>query len=203
MEVIPFLFFFQKKEIYLIILFLLERKRNKTKNMWIAAFDIGVKNFAFAVVEGVDNVLHVDLHDLRAGNSPYINLISYLDRHQTLWKKVDVVLIEQQLYRTNVAATKLSCHLHAYFLHRFPQKKVIEYPSSYKTKYTKFSIKSSSHKQRKDYAIQYVLDKCQKNDPVLYDWLLTFPKKDDICDCILMCETFYASPFSASFSSLM
>lgn len=171
--------------------------------MLIAAFDIGVKNFAFAVVDGVDHVIHVDVHDLRGGDSPYINLISYLDQHHSLWEKVDVVLIEQQLYRTNVAATKLSCHLHAYFLHRFPQKKIIEYPSSYKTKFTHFPIKSSSHKQRKDYAIQYVLKKFQENDPVLHDWLLTFPKKDDICDCILMCETFYISPFSASSPSLM
>lgn len=179
--------------------FLWKRK----EKMWIAAFDIGVKNFAFAVVDGVDNVYYVDVHDLRGGFSPYINLISYLDQHERLWEKVDVVLIEQQLYRTNVAATKLSCHLHAYFLHRFPEKKLIEYPSCYKTKYTHFDIKSSSHKQRKDYAIQYVLDKCREKDPVLYDWVMTFPKKDDICDCILMCETFYRSPFSASLSAVM
>lgn len=173
--------------------------------MIIAAFDIGVKNFAFAVVRIHDDskndwgeVVSVDVHDLREGNI-YQNLISYMKKHDGLWGKVDAVLIEQQLNRMNIKATKLACHLHAYFLHRHPTKPIFEYPSIYKTKYTNFPIQSSTHKQRKDYAIKLVLDHYEENDPVLYQWISSFKKKDDISDCILMANTFKKSPLYKQF----
>lgn len=160
--------------------------------MIIVAFDIGIKNFAFAILEN-DNVMYLDVHDLRHGN-PYHNLIVYLKQYDHLWGKVDIILIEQQLNRMNIQATKLSCHLYAYFLHRHPQKTIFEYPSIYKTKYTDFGLKTSSHKQRKDHAIQCVLKQFQEKDPVLYQWICSFKKKDDICDCVLMAQTFSRSP---------
>ena len=165
--------------------------------MILAAFDIGIKNFAFAVVEGKTNVLFFHVQDLRGKKSEdaYKNLITYMDSYRSWWEKVDIVLIEKQLCKTNIVAGKLSCHLHAYFLHRHPDKIIIEYPSTYKTRLTNFPLKKSTHRQRKQYAIEYVLQRCQEEDPVVADWLSTYPKKDDICDCILMCETFYASPF--------
>lgn len=174
--------------------------------MKIVAFDIGVKNFAYAVLEfsssqGWGVVLSVDVHDLRGGDGIYQNLISYMKKNDSLWEKMDVVLIEQQLNRMNVQATKLACHLHAYFLHCHPKKTVYEYPSIYKTKYTDFSIQSSSHKQRKEYAVQLVMDHYQETDPVLFQWVSSFPKKDDICDCILMCNTFQKSPLYRHFSA--
>jgi len=174
--------------------------------MIIAAFDIGIKNFAFAIVRlNGDNaewgdVLSVDVHDLREGNI-YQNLISYMKKHDGLWEKIDVVLIEQQLNRMNIKATKLACHLYAYFLHCHPTKPIFEYPSIYKTKYTNFPKQSSTHKQRKDYAIKLVLDYYEENDPVLYQWISSFKKKDDISDCILMANTFNKSPIYKQFSA--
>lgn len=160
--------------------------------MIVVAFDIGVKNFAFAIMED-DNVMYLDVHDLRDGN-PYHNLITYMKQFDHLWKKVDVILIEQQLNRMNIQATKLACHLYAFFLHRHPDTCLFEYPSIYKTKYTDFSHKSSSHKERKQHAIQHVLGEFQEKDPVLFQWISSFRKKDDICDCILMIQTFPLTP---------
>ena len=180
--------------------FLQERK----KQMIVVAFDIGTKNFAFAVVDvnGEDwgNVLHIDVHDLRDGDV-YKNLISYLTIYHHLWRKAEVVLIEQQLNRMNIKATKLACHLHAYFLHQHPKIPVYEYPSLYKTKYTDCPLRSSTHKQRKEYAIQSVLDHYEEKDPVLFQWISSFPKKDDICDTVLMCNTFLKSPLYKLFSA--
>lgn len=166
--------------------------------MRIAAFDMGIKNFAFAVVDLVpDNnqighVLSIDLHDLGSSH-PHKNLIVYLKTNDKLWETVDVILIEQQLNRSNIQATKMSCHVFAYFLHRHPDKPILDYPSIYKTKYT--NMKSScSYKQRKDYAVHLVMDLYQDIDPVFIDWLSCYDKKDDICDCVLMCNTLPKTP---------
>lgn len=174
--------------------------------MIVVAFDIGTKNFAFAVVDiqisGWGDVLHIDVYDLRkGGGNLYKNLISYMKVYHHLWEKADVVLIEQQLNRMNVQATKLACHLYAYFLHQHPTLPIFEYPSIYKTKYTDCPLHSSTHKQRKNYAIQLVLDYYKEKDPVLFQWISSFPKKDDICDTILMCNTFLKSPLYKQFSA--
>lgn len=168
--------------------------------MKIVAFDIGIKNFAFAVLEN-DNIVSMDVHDLyHCSQDIYQSLICYLKTYNYLWKQVDVVLIEQQLNRMNIKATKLACHVYAYFLHCHPQKPIYEYPSIYKTKYTSFPLHTSTHKQRKKYAIQLVLHKYQ-DDPVFLDWISLFPKKDDVCDCILMCNTFQSSPLYKTYLS--
>lgn len=169
--------------------------------MRIVAFDMGIRNFAFASVDLPDtsrqyhwgDVRHVHVHDLSGGNI-YRNLIGFLDRYRSLWEVTDVVLIEQQLNRMNIQATKLSCHVYSYFLNHHPNKFITEYPSVYKTKFTQFPYKSSSHKERKQYAIQYVMEHYRESDPVLYDWIDMYRKKDDICDCILMCNTFLQTP---------
>lgn len=160
--------------------------------MIVAAFDMGVRNFAFAVLDvGTGNVLALDAHDL--GEDCFRNLIAYLARHDALWSKTDVLLIEQQLLRSNIQASKLSCHVHAYFLHRHPTKPVFHYPATYKTRYTGL-VGTTSHRQRKQHAVRVVLDHYGQTDPVVSDWVSSFDKKDDICDCLLMCSTFTQSP---------
>lgn len=168
--------------------------------MRLAAFDIGIKNFAFAVVSMEnEKIVSMDVCDLR-GQNIYHNLLTYLKQYDYLWETVDVVLIEQQLNRMNIQATKLACHVYAYFLHRHPSKYIYDYPSLYKTKYTCFALENSTHRQRKQYAIQKVLEQYQ-NDPVFLDWLSQFPKKDDLCDCILMCKTFPSTPLYRNYLS--
>lgn len=176
--------------------------------MRVVAFDIGIKNFAFAVMdlkedkEGVwGDVVALHVQDL-SGDPPR-HLIHFMKSFQSLWEQVDLVLIEQQLYRMNIKAAQLSCHLQAYFYHCHPDKPVYEYPSSYKTKHTQCPLSSSTHRQRKEYAVRLVLDHYRDVDPVAYDWVLSFPKKDDVCDCILMCNTLLVSPLGKKLSALM
>jgi len=181
--------------------------------------DMGLRNFAFAEVEvevevGTvsvsesktwGHVRRIDVHDLTeeaaawsdSTTKLYRGLIVYLDRHQEVWQRADVILVEQQLNRLNIVATKLACHVMAYFLHRFPEKRVVEFPSSYKGRYLK-APPGLSHPQRKQWAIKTVMGIYQDQDPVMYDWILTFPKRDDIADCILMANLFPRTPLFSS-----
>lgn len=168
------------------------------QRMRLAAIDIGRKNFALAYSpcqtdDGWCVINMVDVKDLTLdGPDLYRNLITHLNKFRKIWEDVDVVLIEQQLNRMNVQATKLSCHVHAYFLNQFPSKRVFEYPPTYKTRLLK--EKSVPYRERKNFAVRTVLDYYEHADPVLHDWIMTLPKKDDVADCILMCKTFFLSP---------
>lgn len=169
----------------------------------IVAFDIGIKNFAFAStiitpIEDWGYVQNIGINDLTSGEykNIYKNLVSYLNNFITLWENTDIFLIEQQLNMMNIQATKIACHVYAYFIHFFPSKIIYEYPSTYKTKY--FAFFSPLHRDRKRFAIATVLEHYKENDPVLYDWIKNLPKQDDVCDCILMCITFSKSPLFKS-----
>lgn len=169
--------------------------------MIVAAFDMGVRNFAFAVMDvDTGNVLALDAHDL--GGDCFRNLIVYLKRHDALWDRADVLLIEQQLLRANIQASKLACHVHAYFLHRHPAKTVFHYPATYKTRRTGLTG-TTTHRQRKQHAVQTVLRHYEETDPVVLDWVSAFDKKDDICDCLLMCSTFTQSAIYRNACSLL
>ena len=173
--------------------------------------DMGMKNFAMAQME-IDeeeeeredkqirwgNVRFIDVHDLSLdGGESMRSLIVYMDEQRKVWEGTDVVLIEQQLNRHNVIATRLACHTAAYFYHRYPDLMVMEYPATYKTRYLD-APRSLDHKGRKKFAIDTVLTHYREEDPdpVLMDWLACCEAKklDDICDCILMCATMPCSP---------
>lgn len=169
--------------------------------MRIVAFDMGKRNFAFAEVD-IDpstqqwgNVITIDVHDFGSKNEHlFRDLILYLDRFQEIWERTDVILIEQQLSSLNIQAARLACHVSAYFFHKHKNVPVFDYPASFKTKLLG-ETKKTTHRERKQFAIQKVLDEYSQQDPVLWDWMSCFPKKDDIADCILMCCTFGKSPF--------
>jgi len=168
--------------------------------MRVVAFDMGIRNFAFAIMDideanGWGYVRYIDTHDLMGdGGDIHRMLIVYLDRYFEWWRTTDVVLIEQQLKLHNFQAARLACHVAAYFYHRLPSLPVHDYPSTYKTRYFG-AIRSLDHKGRKRFAVDTVLVHYKDSDPVLCEWLSSFPKKDDIADCILMAATFHASPF--------
>ena len=147
------------------------------------------------------------LHDFMQGQktmSPillYEKLYAYLDTFHELWERTNIILIEQQFvkrYSSNIKALKLSQHVLAYFMVRYHfsssskhKKKIIEYASSNKTQVygKKFALK----KDRKQWAVQKVMHDLEMSDPVAHDWFLTFPKKDDIADCVLMIWSFLTS----------
>lgn len=169
--------------------------------MRIVAFDMGRRNFAFAEMiqspnETWGNVVFFDTHDFN-NEKPSVmfrNLISYLNQFRNIWENVEIVLIEQQLSSLNIQAARLACHVAAYFYHCYPGVKVFDYPAVYKTKLLG-EQKKTTHRERKQFAIQKVWDHYSYADPVLWEWINTLKKKDDVADCILMCATFPLSPF--------
>lgn len=161
--------------------------------MIIAAFDIGSRNLAYTIISyhnNYINVLFMNCIDLQTTSSHkhdwFCSLHSHLKLHSTIWKKTNVVLIEQQLgFKSivNYTAIQLASHIHAFFILNHSHIHIVEYPSYWKTKV--FHIHLPKKSSRKKWAITFVRDYMQQ-DEVFLHWLDLFPKQDDICDCILM-----------------
>lgn len=167
--------------------------------MRIAAFDMGIKNFAFVIMDN-DYVRMMDHHDFTKESSDlYRRLIHHLHSYDSYWKDIDLVLIEQQMNRLNINALRMACHVAAFFYNCFPDICVMEYPSIYKTRY--LGGHNLSYPERKAFAINKVATICQ-DDPVLLDWFSTLSKNDDVADCILMCHTFPASPLFPKYQKI-
>jgi hypothetical protein len=155
--------------------------------MRIAAFDIGWRNLAWCVAETDDTSLRamnlVDLGD----SDTYRRLHRILDDHAGIWAACDTILVEQQMSTgrvCNIRAIKISQHVLAYFMIRFPEKKIMEYSPRHKTE--GFGQKKMMKKtDRKKWAVAKTME-LLRDDPVALDWLDAFPKKDDVCDCFLM-----------------
>lgn len=161
--------------------------------MKIVAFDMGVRNFAWAVVTVADGTAVVDTLDKidltpPHGTDVYHMLHQYLLTNETQWQDCDTVLIEQQM-KTNIRALKLAQHVYAFFLLRHAHKQTMEYSSVYKTRL--FGLGKTTKAARKRFTIEQVHRLFDK-DPVVLGMVSLFDKKDDICDCILMCLA-YAS----------
>ena len=163
------------------------------------AFDIGIHHFAWAKMrrgreETDSEVLAMDCHDFGPSQKlvelyplllQYLRSLDYTDVH--------TVLIEQQMNRMNIRATKISVFVYAYFLmEHSPSIHVLEYPAYHKTK--AFGMHGLSKSERKKWSVQHVLTHVVDSDPVALDWLQQFPKKDDICDCIMMIQSFSILP---------
>jgi Poxvirus A22 protein len=161
--------------------------------MLLMAFDIGVHHFAWVkmrcVPDEASEVVAMDCHDFGHGLKTvdlYAHVLEYLRSLE--YEGVDTVLIEQQMNRMNIVATKMAVFVHAFFLMEHSSVHVIEYPSYHKTK--KFGVHGLSKPERKKWSVHHVSEYLLKDDPVAMDWLDQFSKKDDICDCILMIESF-------------
>lgn len=193
--------------------------------MIVVAFDIGSKNFAWASVFYADskemipfvdksinsdvqirikekmNILNMDVCDISQDSSKnslqlYRNLHQYMINHMYVWSSADVFLVEQQMSTgkvNNIRAIKISQHVLAFFINHFPHHKIVEYCANYKT--SLFNVRIKEKRLRKIWSIDKVNEIIQ-DDPISMDFLGSFPKKDDICDCILMTFTFAFSNWS-------
>ena len=173
--------------------------------MNICAFDIGSKNFAYAIVR-VSNKINKDRHDwwdcifmecADLSHRIYESLHRFLEeRFSFLQHEKDLsvwtILIEQQMgfkSMVNYKAIQIAAHVHAFFLIKFPNIRVIEYPSYLKTR--TFGVRFAKKKDRKEWAIRTVSSFFDnQKDEVSKEWLESFKKKDDISDCILMIISF-------------
>lgn len=185
--------------------------------MWIASFDIGIKNFAFAILE-IDveqiaslpftpsintmhetfDIIHIENIDLTENVSSYKtnemngifrNLIEVLDSFEMLWNSCEVFLVEQQMqYRHASNIRALKLSQH-----------VLSYMLIHHTSksiieypaYHKTQVWNAPLKlkkhERKKWAIETV-QKLFQHKSISYERMFQdIKKKDDVSDCVLMC----------------
>lgn len=168
---------------------IIQKYSKKTiQKMKIVAFDMGVRNFAWAIVAIDTDATVVQMFDKTdltppSGTSVYQLLHQYLLSNEIYFQDCHTILIEQQM-KTNIRALKLAQHVYAFFLLRHPEKRVQEYSSVHKTRL--FGLGKTTKAARKRFTVDHV-HKIFHTDPVVLDMLSMFEKQDDICDCILMC----------------
>jgi hypothetical protein len=165
--------------------------------MFIASFDIGKKNFAFAIEENSNIVLFKNLDLTENSNKKlyldpiiYHNMYSELEKYVEYWEKCSVILIEKQMSfrgKQNTMALKLGQHCYSYFVFKYKNtKKIIEFPAYHKTQVLGAPRKLTKP-QRKKWAIEKAYSILAERED--YDNLVllhSVKKRDDIADCILM-----------------
>lgn len=169
-------------------------------HQYILAIDIGMKNFAYAVVRMKEPLLWNEIRTcttcIDIGHLHFEKYSVLYDFLRNVMKKhasheFSVILIEQQYssrHCSNIKALKIAQHVHAFFGICYPNQRVIEYPAYWKTRIFHAPYKQTKY-QRKQWAISTVQD-IYATDDILCEWMTCLPKKDDVCDCILMALSF-------------
>jgi hypothetical protein len=198
----------------------------------IAAFDMGIKNFAFAVKKGddfillktislTDKIVKSDLNHLKKDelsemmsnlniskpdkivkndmidlilvktkkSSKHVDLgismFQIMDDYRHYWNDCDTFLIERQM-TINLQALKLSHYLEAYLKIHYPEKKILNYDASMKTKKLG-AEKLKTKKDRKKWTIEFASTVLRDENLGYYQAL---NKKDDIADVVCMIEAY-------------
>lgn len=175
-------------------------------SFFITAMDMGTKNFSFCIEERLfaddrKEVSHPILHDFirydlmenkktKTLIQIHTSLIALLDKYESWWKKMNVVLIEKQLSR-NPRAIRLEQTCQVYFLLKYPHIKVIPYSSRRKTNLLDAPEDMTKY-QRKKWAIQKAHQiLLNRGDHKAIQEIKKYKKLDDISDCLLMIETYF------------
>jgi hypothetical protein len=126
----------------------------------------------------------------------YLGLTQILNLFSSLWDKVDVILIEQQMAygrnKANIQALRLSQHCLSYFHTIYgPYKTVLEWASTHKTRILGCPIvERRTHKSRKQFSIQLASNILKhRNDPI-EPVFQSLAKQDDVSDCLLMIQAY-------------
>ena len=170
----------------------------------IIAFDIGVHHFAYAVLsihEKEWDISHMNVEDLAVNQKCssivleqnfWVRFHSFLRSLHEILKTCSFILIERQMSFSNAfnyKANQINSQLFAHMIIYFPEKKIINYSATEKTK--QFQKQFKKKIDRKKWAIEFTKELLlEKNDETAIEWLNSFPKQDDICDCILMVLSF-------------
>ena len=162
----------------------------------VASFDIGEKNFAYAIGDK-ESIKVWKYHDVvRKKNQTVVEsceIISKLLEDEPLLPMVGQVIIEQQM-RANVRAQRLSQHLWTWFSIKLPNSRPRFVPSHLKTQH--FIGKNKLlPKERKKWAIvktEEILTK--REDLKSLSYLRSLEKKDDVCDSFLQLLAYVSSP---------
>ena len=162
---------------------------------WIAAFDLGVNNFAFIIVD-VTNILKPSImlwENINVNDTNWFNVLqnvnTVLFEHASLFALCKVCLVEKQMTRLNMKASKLSYHVMSFFNIIWPYIKVIEYSAAHKTH--TFTSQKMDKKARKKYCIDKTLDDFIKlNDYKSLGLMMSCKKMDDLADVYQMVQTY-------------
>lgn len=159
----------------------------------IGSIDIGIKNFCLCLYEPKTNKIVDWIHtSLKSGpiqfdTDAFHNLFKLFDSID--WSTTTHILVEKQMMfgnKKNISAYRLQCYVMCYFLLKFPDIKVIEYPAYHKTK-----VLGGKHKmtkpQRKKWTIEYTLNHVEKK---WLDFFSSHTKKDDLADTWCMIQAY-------------
>lgn len=164
--------------------------------MWIASFDIGIKNFAFMIMDwkGNDAFEIVDVQNIDITTTKKIekdiarHIIEVLGAYQSLWEQCDYFIIEQQMqfrHATNIKALKISQFVLCYFYIHCKDKTIVEYPAYHKTQVLGAPPYLKKY-DRKKWTVEYFrrILKERNQESLLND----FKKLDDISDnfCLIL-----------------
>lgn len=163
--------------------------------MIICSFDLGIRNFAFIVVYITPsfhaNILLWENIDIHA--EKWFDILSNINKllfdYEFLFSSCDVCLVEKQMKKLNVKATKLSYHVMSFFNIVWPHVKVIEYSASHKTR--TFTHQKMTKKERKLHCINHTIEiLVSKRDYDNLAHLLCCKKMDDKCDTYQMINSY-------------
>lgn len=176
-------------------------------NEYVAAFDPGIKNLCFLVekidvsdpVNKSETVFFVN-SDISSETELelYIKINDLLDSHKHILNKCSYILIEQQMAfgnNLNLKTVRIAQHIFSYFsIYYRDFKHILNYPAFHKTRV--FSADKMNKPQRKKWAINKATSIwTSRRDGDTLAKLEGSPKKDDICDCLLMALS-YALKFN-------
>lgn len=162
---------------------------------WIAAFDLGVNNFAFIIVD-VTKIQYPKIvlwDNVCVNDTNWFNVLQNVNtlllEHAEFFSLCTVCLVEKQMTRLNMKASKLSYHVMSFFNIIWPWIKVIEYSAANKTH--TFTNKKMDKKARKNYCIDKTLDDLIKlRDYKSLGLMLSCKKMDDLADVFQMVQTY-------------
>lgn len=162
---------------------------------WIAAFDLGVNNFAFIIVDTtkIQYPKIILWKNVNVNDTNWFNVLqnvnTLLFEYAYLFSLCDVCLVEKQMTRLNIKASKLSYHIISFFNIIWPYIKVIEYSAANKTH--TFTSKKMDKKARKIYCIDKTLDDLIRlKDYTHLAFILCSKKMDDLADVFQMVQTY-------------
>lgn len=124
----------------------------------------------------------------------FVHMTNVLDRYKHIWDKCTTFIVEQQVSfgnKRNTMALKLGQHCLSYFIFLYANfKQSIEFPSYYKTKILGAPKKMSKY-ERKMWSVNRALDiLTDRGDTITTKAVKTRKKRDDVCDCITMLQSF-------------
>ena len=147
-----------------------------------------------------------DKAGIKVEQDVFHNLTVELNKHIEIWDKCSYFLIETQMSfgkKLNLPAVKIAQHICSYFVIKYGlSRQIIDFPSYHKTqilgapkdegrpyKSGKKRYKAMDKPQRKKWAVDQAIHILELRDETeILNNLQNKKKKDDMSDCLLMCQ---------------